>query len=508
MTETPHPGRPAEGRWLELPQKLTRENRWALWRPGAKRGAKGRPVLELVQAANPAVAASVEDPYSWASFERACQALAQAQASGLAYVNSRYNPVVAITFYNALKDGKVAPWAMRYLDVLGAYAEEGVVPGSLLLLYEGGSEQPLTWGNVAVRRSPFIALTGRHLPGSPSRVGTSPTRLQAFIDASRRDFERMIERRGGDPKAHMAGKGLERLLSSLKGVRKTGPGRWMALSPVREESEPSLSIRLANGRILLYDFGGASTEEVIRALGIGYGDLFTDETPPDLPPSHPRSASLVRPLEGEMLQRVRQAWARLRELGRLPKAFENRGFGLEAALEGGLGALNEHDGVIVYMDAEGRPLNAVVRRGAVKEGENRFYTLTPGHGSPVWVGPGLLQARAGVVVMEGATNALLVWSLVRQEGLGVIGVPGVENGPARELVARLPLQPIYLYADPHDRRAQVLERWAAPFREQGFPVRLLEPLDPAGRTDANEYAHRYGGQALLERLVELGVGGD
>ncbi|RIH76857.1 Toprim domain protein [Calidithermus terrae] len=110
--------------------------------------------------------------------------------------------------------------------------------------------------------------------------------------------------------------------------------------------------------------------------------------------------------------------------------------------------------------------------------------------------------------MEGATNALLVWSLVRQEGLGVIGVPGVENGPAKELVARLPLQPVYLYADPHDRRAQVLERWAAPFREQGFPVRLLEPLDPAGRTDANEYAHRYGGQALLERLVELGVGGD
>ncbi|MCV4677941.1 hypothetical protein OFC08_34255, partial [Escherichia coli] len=80
----------------------------------------------------------------------------------------------------------------------------------------------------------------------------------------------------------------ERLLSSLKGVRKTVPGRWMALSPVREESEPSLSIRLANGRILLYAFGGPSTEAVIRALGIGYGDLFPDETPPDLPPSQPR----------------------------------------------------------------------------------------------------------------------------------------------------------------------------------------------------------------------------
>jgi len=63
-------------------------------------------------------------------------------------------------------------------------------------------------------------------------------------------------------------------IARLDAARQTGPGRWMAKSPTREERTPSLSIREADDRILLHDFGGASVEEICRALGIRVADLF------------------------------------------------------------------------------------------------------------------------------------------------------------------------------------------------------------------------------------------
>lgn len=488
--------------WLELPQKLTRENRWTLWRLAKQLTPKGRPTIDLFQAAAPEQAANVEDPYSWSSFSQAHEAVLRGKGQGLAYINSRYTPIVTITFYNALIAGKLAPWTMRYFDILNAYAEEGIMPNSLVMLYEGGGEKPLTWGNIAIRRNPFVVLTGKHLPGSPARVGTSPTRLEAFISDCRRDFERLIKRRGGDPQAHMAGKNLERLLASLEGVRKTGPNRWVACLPGKGSTEASLSIRLENGRILLYDHAGADVKTIIARLGIGYGGLAADDTPPELPG---RSAPvLVRPLEGAMLERVSKAQHRLRSMGRLPKSFESLGFSYRDAVEAGLGASNNDDGVIVYSDLEGRPLSAQLQRGVGSD--NGVYSMTPGHAVTSWLGPGLAQAQSGIVVVQGVLNAVLVWSLVRQDGLGVIGLPDVQHDPGEDFLKRLSLQNVYLYADPQEKRQAILERWANPFRKQGFPAILLPELVPGGKLDPVGFVRERGQQALLERLVELGVG--
>jgi hypothetical protein len=68
---------------------------------------------------------------------------------------------------------------------------------------------------------------------------------------------------------------IDTLLSKLARVRKTGPDRWIASSPTRDDKHPSLSIRLMNdGRILLHDFGGSSVEEVLDAMGLDWGVLF------------------------------------------------------------------------------------------------------------------------------------------------------------------------------------------------------------------------------------------
>ena len=61
----------------------------------------------------------------------------------------------------------------------------------------------------------------------------------------------------------------------LQRVRARGEGRWMALCPAHQDRQPSLSIRQgADGRILLYDFGGCTPVEIVAAMGLRLVDLF------------------------------------------------------------------------------------------------------------------------------------------------------------------------------------------------------------------------------------------
>lgn len=65
------------------------------------------------------------------------------------------------------------------------------------------------------------------------------------------------------------------LLDRLDRVKPTGPSRWLACCPAHPDRSPSLSIReLEDGRVLLHDFGGCGTEEVLAALNLEMADLF------------------------------------------------------------------------------------------------------------------------------------------------------------------------------------------------------------------------------------------
>lgn len=66
-----------------------------------------------------------------------------------------------------------------------------------------------------------------------------------------------------------------KLLDRLERVKPTAPGRWLARCPAHEDRAPSLSIReLDDGRVLLHDFGGCETGNVLAALGLTLADLF------------------------------------------------------------------------------------------------------------------------------------------------------------------------------------------------------------------------------------------
>ena len=81
------------------------------------------------------------------------------------------------------------------------------------------------------------------------------------------------------------------LLDRLQGVRTSGPGRWLARCPGHEDRSPSLSIReLADGRVLLHDFGGCDADSILAAVGLEFADLF----PPPDPAVHRRGPSASR----------------------------------------------------------------------------------------------------------------------------------------------------------------------------------------------------------------------
>jgi hypothetical protein len=94
------------------------------------------------------------------------------------------------------------------------------------------------------------------------------------------------------------------LLERLTGVRQTGPGKWQARCPAHEDRSPSLSVReLPDGRVLLHDFGGCDTADVLAAAGLRMADLFPDACAHQLSPSRSGipPSDLLRILEHEIL---------------------------------------------------------------------------------------------------------------------------------------------------------------------------------------------------------------
>ncbi len=67
------------------------------------------------------------------------------------------------------------------------------------------------------------------------------------------------------------------LLDRLRGVRKKGPGRWVAKCPAHDDRSPSLSVReLDDGRVLIHDFAGCVPSDVLAACGLSLSDLFPE----------------------------------------------------------------------------------------------------------------------------------------------------------------------------------------------------------------------------------------
>lgn len=75
---------------------------------------------------------------------------------------------------------------------------------------------------------------------------------------------------------------LDRLLSALSAVKRTGDSKWMSKCPAHDDRAASLSVTIGNnGGILLHCFANCATADIIGAIGLTFADLFP--TPPPKP---------------------------------------------------------------------------------------------------------------------------------------------------------------------------------------------------------------------------------
>lgn len=68
---------------------------------------------------------------------------------------------------------------------------------------------------------------------------------------------------------------LDSILARLQGVRRNGSG-WQALCPAHADKNPSLSIDVRDGKMLVHCHAGCSTEAVLAAARIEMRELFLD----------------------------------------------------------------------------------------------------------------------------------------------------------------------------------------------------------------------------------------
>lgn len=74
---------------------------------------------------------------------------------------------------------------------------------------------------------------------------------------------------------------VERVLGLLENVKAAGEGKWMALCPVHDDRQRSLSLRVGDeGQMLMFCHAGCKVAAVVAALGLQMTDLFADTARP------------------------------------------------------------------------------------------------------------------------------------------------------------------------------------------------------------------------------------
>jgi hypothetical protein len=69
---------------------------------------------------------------------------------------------------------------------------------------------------------------------------------------------------------------IDDFLSLLQGVKRVGDRQYIARCPAHEDNSPSLSIKQADGKVLLHCFAGCQWDEILKRLGLEAGDLIFD----------------------------------------------------------------------------------------------------------------------------------------------------------------------------------------------------------------------------------------
>jgi putative DNA primase/helicase len=263
------------------------------------------------------------------------------------------------------------------------------------------------------------------------------------------------------------------LLARLDGVRRTGTDSWVARCPAHDDRDPSLSVALRDGRLLIHCFAGCSPEAVLGAVGLTWRDLRTPDPwswkPPF--PSRPRPPEPEAPSPED-----RARWEALWEKAKpghplLRRYLRARGLGLEpppalrlaflrgepvmvARVEGVKGLLGLH---LTTLEPDGRG-----RR------EKRLAKGSRPRGGAIQLYP--FEAGTPLALAEGIETALAVRETTGWPVWATIAAPFM-----KELVLPHEVREILISAD-HDRAGlEAAHALARRLLREGRKVRLAVP---------------------------------
>jgi len=228
---------------------------------------------------------------------------------------------------------------------------------------------------------------------------------------------------------------VEVLLGRLEGVRPAGPSSWVARCPAHDDRDPSLSVSVKEGRVLIHCFAGCAPEAVLEAVGLTWKDLRGADPwawrAPVLRPSRPRPEPETP--SPEDLERWERLWEGARpDHPLLRRYLKARGLSLEppptlrvaflkgvpamvARVEGPGGLLGLHL-TILEPDGRGRKEKRLAKGSRPKGGAIRLFPLEAGQ--PLALAEGIETALA---VRE--ATGWPVWALVAASFLKEASLP-------------------------------------------------------------------------------------
>jgi len=183
-------------------------------------------------------------------------------------------------------------------------------------------------------------------------------------------------------------------LVRLEEVKRVGPSSWMARCPAHDDRNPSLSVSVKEGKLLLHCFAGCPAEAVLNAVGLSWRDLWEGEAWRPLP-SRPKPKLEPEGPSPEDRERWESLWGAAKPshplLGRYLRA---RGLSLEppptlrltflrgepvmvARVEGSGGLLGLHL-TILEPDGRGRKEKKLAKGSKPRGGAIRLFPLEAG----------------------------------------------------------------------------------------------------------------------------------
>jgi len=260
------------------------------------------------------------------------------------------------------------------------------------------------------------------------------------------------------------------LLARLDGVRRTGASSWMARCPAHPDRNPSLSVSVKEGKLLLHCFAGCPAEAVLNAVGLSWRDLWEGEAWRPLP-SRPRP----KPPEGPSPE-DRARWEALWEGAKphhplLRRYLTARGLSLEpppalrvtflkgepvmvARVEGEGGLLGLHL-TTLEPDGRGRREKKLAKGSRPKGGSIRLFPL---------------EAGQPLALAEGVETALAVREVTGWPVWATIAAPFM-----KEVVVPPEVKEILIAADHDQAGLEAAHALARRLIREGRKVRLAVP---------------------------------